>query len=147
MKQRRESAKELYLKGETDIKKIALIFGVVEKTVRNWIKRGKWDEALDEIQLLDEEIRISVKRALIKALKQYTANPEDTALQSLVMMLRQYYKTIEPSKDFIQHMKRFLDWEVDYFLTNNDQETAKAIQKAILGDDGLVEYFKRRAET
>ena len=147
MKQKRESAKELYLKGETNIKKLSMIFAVAEKTIRNWIKKGKWNETLDEIQLLDDEIKIAVKRALIKALKEYTTNPQDTALQSLVMMLRQYYKTIEPSKEFMQYLKRFLDWEVDYFLSNNDEESARSIQKAILGDNGLVEYFKRRAES
>ncbi|KQC06166.1 MAG: hypothetical protein APR54_07670, partial [Candidatus Cloacimonas sp. SDB] len=107
---KRQSAKKLYLKGETDIKALARIYGVADKTVRNWIKREKWNEELDEIANLEDEIRIAVKKALIKALKEYARAPQDTALQSLVSLLRQYSKNIEPTRDFIEYMKKFLDW-------------------------------------
>lgn len=147
MKKKKESAKEMFLKGETEIKKLAKIFDVAEKTIRSWIKKGNWLNSLDELQTLDEEIKISVKRALVKSLKAYTKNPENTALQSLVSMLKQYYKTIEPSKEFMQYLKKFLDWQIDYYLSKGDETTSREIQKCILGEDGLVEYFKKRAES
>ena len=147
MKKKKESAKEMFLKGETEVKKLAKIFDVAEKTIRSWIKKGNWLNSLDELQTLDEEIKISVKRALVKSLKAYTKNPENTALQSLVSMLKQYYKTIEPSKEFMQYLKKFLDWQIDYYLSRGDETTSREIQKCILGEDGLVEYFKKRAET
>ena len=147
MKKKKESAKEMFLKGETEVKKLAKIFDVAEKTIRSWIKKGNWLNSLDELQTLDEEIKISVKRALVKSLKAYTKNPENTALQSLVSMLKQYYKTIEPSKEFMQYLKKFLDWQLDYYLSRGDETTSREIQKCILGEDGLVEYFKKRAET
>ena len=147
MKKKKESAKEMFLKGETEVKKLAKIFDVAEKTIRSWIKKGNWLNSLDELQTLDEEIKISVKRALVKSLKAYTKNPENTALQSLVSMLKQYYKTIEPSKEFMQYLKKFLDWQIDYYLSKGDETTSREIQKCILGEDGLVEYFKKRAET
>ncbi|MCK9427949.1 MAG: hypothetical protein M0P92_04610 [Acholeplasmataceae bacterium] len=147
MKKKKESAKEMFLKGETEVKKLAKIFDVAEKTIRSWIKKGNWLNSLDELQTLDEEIKISVKRALVKSLKAYTKNPENTALQSLVSMLKQYYKTIEPSKEFMQYLKKFLDWQIDYYLSKGDETTSREIQKCILGEDGLVEYFKKRAES
>jgi predicted transcriptional regulator len=147
MKKKKESAKEMFLKGETEVKKLAKIFDVAEKTIRSWIKKGNWLNSLDELQTLDEEIKISVKRALVKSLKAYTKNPENTALQSLVSMLKQYYKTIEPSKEFMQYLKKFLDWQIDYYLSKGDETTSREIQKCILGEDDLVEYFKKRAES
>jgi len=146
MRQRRESCKELYLKGETDVKKLSQLFTVSENTIRNWIKRGQWVTTLDEIQSLEDEIKISVKRALLKSLKEYVSNPQDTALQSLVAMLKHYHKTAEPAKEFMSYLKRFLDWQIDYYFSKGDEGTAREIQKCILGDDGLVEYFKKRAE-
>lgn len=146
-KLKRESAKKLYLKGETDISALARIYTVAEKTIRNWIKQGKWEEELDEISGLEAEIRTAVKKALIKALKEYARAPQDTALQSLVSLLRLYNKNMEPSRDFIEHMKRFLDWLVDFYLAANDDETARAIQREILGEKGIVEYFRRRASS
>ena len=146
-KLKRESAKKLYLKGETDISALSRIYTVAEKTIRNWIKQGNWEEELDEISGLEAEIRTAVKKALIKALKEYARAPQDTALQSLVSLLRLYNKNMEPSRDFIEHMKRFLDWLVDFYLAANDDETARAIQREILGEKGIVEYFRRRASS
>jgi len=145
-KKKKESARELYLKGETNVKKLARILSVSDKTIRNWIKQGNWTSSLDEIQTLDEEIKVAVKRALVKALQEYTKNPQDTALQSLVSMLKQYYKTMEPAKEFMLYLKRFLDWQIDYYFSKSNETTAREIQKCILGEDGLVEYFKKRAE-
>ena len=142
---KRESAKKLYLKGETNAVTLAKIYGVTDKTVRNWIRTGKWEAEFDEISGLEDEIKIAVKKALIKALKEYARAPQDTALQSLVSLLRQYNKDIEPTRDFIEYMKKFLDWLVDFFLTRNDDDIARAIQKEILGEAGLVEYFRKRA--
>jgi len=145
-KKKKESARELFLKGETNVKKLARILSVSDKTIRNWIKQGNWTSSLDEIQTLDEEIKVAVKRALVKALQEYTKNPQDTALQSLVSMLKQYYKTMEPAKEFMLYLKRFLDWQIDYYFSKGNETTAREIQKCILGEDGLVEYFKKRAE-
>ena len=142
---KRESAKKLYLKGETNISILAYIYEVTDKTVRNWKKKGNWDKEYDEIVNLDNEIKIAVKKALIKALTEYAKEPRNTALQSLVSMLKQYSKSIEPTRDFIENMKKFLEWLIDFYLTKNNEETAKAIQREILGESGIVEYFRKRA--
>ncbi len=144
-RRKRESAKRLYLKGETDVAALARMFEVADKTVRNWIRKGKWDDEYDEVHHIEEEIDIAVKRALIRALREYAEVPQDTALQSLVSLLRQYNKNAEPTRDFIEHMKRFLDWLVDFYHARNDEATAKAIQREILGEDGIVEYLRKRA--
>ncbi len=144
---KRISAKKLYLKGETNAVALAKIYDVAEKTVRNWIKKGNWEAEHDEIASLEDKIKIALKKALIKALTEYARAPQDTALQSLVSLLRQYKKDFEPTKDFIEYMKKFLDWLVDYFLTKNDDEIARSIQKEILGESGIVEYFRKRASS
>lgn len=144
---KRQSAKKLYLKGETNAVALAKIYDVAEKTVRNWIKKDNWETEYDQIATLEDEIKIALKKALIKALREYARAPQDTALQSLVSLLRQYKKDFEPTKDFIEHMKKFLDWLIDFFLSSNNDEIARAIQKEILGETGIVEYFRKRASS
>jgi len=41
-------------------------------------------------------------------------------------------------------MKRFLDWQINFYHARGDEATAKAIQREILGEDGIVEYFRKR---
>jgi len=142
---KRESCREMFLAGRTVVRELADVLSVTPKTVRKWIREGGWRDELDELETLDAKIRLNIRRALLMALKQYADNPQDTALQSLVSLLKQYQKELEPSKDLIDHMKRFLDWQIDFYHARGDEETAKAIQREILGDDGLVAYFMSRA--
>ena len=142
---KRESCREMFLAGRTVVRELADVLSVTPKTVRKWIREGGWREELDELETLDAKIRLNIRRALLMALKQYADNPQDTALQSLVSLLKQYQKELEPSKDLIDHMKRFLDWQIDFYHARGDENTAKAIQREILGDDGLVTYFMSRA--
>jgi len=142
---KRESCREMFLAGRTVVRELADVLSVTPKTVRKWIREGGWRDELDELETLDAKIRLNIRRALLMALKQYADNPQDTALQSLVSLLKQYQKELEPSKDLIDHMKRFLDWQIDFYHARGDEETAKAIQRELLGDDGLVAYFMSRA--
>ncbi len=142
---KRESCREMFLAGRTVVRELADVLSVTPKTVRKWIREGGWRDELDELETLDAKIRLNIRRALLMALKQYADNPQDTALQSLVSLLKQYQKELEPSKDLIDHMKRFLDWQIDFYHARGDEATAKAIQREILGDDGLVAYFMSRA--
>jgi len=93
----------------------------------------------------EEQIELAVKRALIQALKGYAKNPQNTALQSLVSLLKQYRNSSDPSREFFEYLKHFLDWLVDFYFEKNDMQTAKAIQREILGEKGIVEYFRKRA--
>jgi len=142
---KRESCREMFLAGRTVVRELADVLSVTPKTVRKWIREGGWRDELDELETLDAKIRLNIRRALLMALKQYADNPQDTALQSLVSLLKQYQKELEPSKDLIDHMKRFLDWQIDFYHARGDEATAKAIQREILGDNGLVAYFMSRA--
>ncbi len=145
-REKRELAKQLYLKGETEVVKLAKTFSVSENTIRNWIKKYDWKSELDEITSLEDNIKLAIKKALIKALNEYSRSPQDTALQSLVSLLRQYKKEFEPNRDFVEYLKKFLDWLVDFFLIK-DENIAKAIQSEILGDGGIIEYFRERASS
>ncbi|MCD4828207.1 MAG: hypothetical protein K8R90_02090 [Candidatus Cloacimonetes bacterium] len=142
---KRESCREMYMAGRTNTRELAAVFSVTSKTIRKWIKDGGWEGQLSELETLDEQIRLSIRRALLIALRQYAESPQDTALQSLVSLLKQYQKVHEPEKDLIENMKRFLDWQVDFYHAKGDEETAKAIQREILGESGQVAYFIRRA--
>ena len=144
-KYKRESAKRLFLNGERDVATLARIFEVATKTVRRWISKGQWVEEYNEIQDLEEQIELAIKRALIHALKGYAMNPQNTALQSLVSLLKQYRNASDPSREFFEYLKHFLDWLVDFYFEKNDMQTAKAIQREILGEKGIVEYFRKRA--
>ena len=138
---KRDNCKEAYLNGKTDPTELAVIFGVSDITVRKWIKSGKWDEMFKEERKLDHEISLARKKALIQALREYAKNPADTAIQSLVSMMKQDQKDRQPSKELNDYIVRFLDQVTDFMIEKGHETLLKQFQ-SILHD--LAEYLRVR---
>ncbi|MCK9335151.1 MAG: hypothetical protein M0Q99_07565 [Candidatus Cloacimonetes bacterium] len=138
---KRDNCKEAYLNGKTDPLELAMIFGVSDITVRKWIKSGKWDELFKEENQLDHEIAIARKKALIQALREYAKNPADTAIQSLVSMMKQDQKDRQPSKELNDYIVKFLDQVTDFMIEKGHETMLKQFQ-GILHD--LAEYLRVR---
>ena len=138
---KRDNCKEAYLNGKTDPLELAVIFGVSDITVRKWIKSGKWDELFKEENQLDHEIAIARKKALIQALREYAKNPADTAIQSLVSMMKQDQKDRQPSKELNDYIVKFLDQVTDFMIEKGHETLLKQFQ-SILHD--LAEYLRVR---
>ena len=138
---KRDNCKEAYLNGKTDPYELAMIFGVSDITVRKWIKSGKWDELFKEENQLDHEIAIARKKALIQALREYAKNPADTAIQSLVSMMKQDQKDRQPSKELNDYIVKFLDQVTDFMIEKGHETLLKQFQ-SILHD--LAEYLRVR---
>ena len=138
---KRDNCKEAYLNGKTDPLELAVIFGVSDITVRKWVKNGKWDELFKEENQLDHEIAIARKKALIQALREYAKNPADTAIQSLVSMMKQDQKDRQPSKELNDYIVKFLDQVTD-FMIEKGHETLLKLFQSILHD--LADYLRVR---
>ena len=138
---KRDNCKEAYLNGKTDPYELAMIFGVSDITVRKWIKSGKWDELFKEENQLDHEIAIARKKALIQALREYAKNPADTAIQSLVSMMKQDQKDRQPSKELNDYIVRFLDQVTDFMIEKGHATLLKQFQGVVLD---LAEYLRVR---
>jgi len=138
---KRDNCKEAYLNGKIDPFELAMIFGVSDITVRKWIKGGKWDELFKEENQLDHEIAIARKKALIQALREYAKNPADTAIQSLVSMMKQDQKDRQPSKELNDYIVKFLDQVTDFMIEKGHETLLKQFQ-SILHD--LAEYLRVR---
>ncbi len=138
---KRDNCKEAYLNGKTEPTELAVIFGVSDITVRKWIKGGKWDELFKEENQLDHEIAIARKKALIQALREYAKNPADTAIQSLVSMMKQDQKDRQPSKELNDYIVKFLDQVTDFMIEKGHETLLKQFQ-SILHD--LAEYLRVR---
>ena len=138
---KRDNCKEAYLNGKTDPLELAMIFGVSDITVRKWIKSGKWDELFKEENQLDHEIAIARKKALIQALREYAKNPADTALQSLVSLIKQNQKDSEPAKELNDYIVRFLDQVTDFMIEKGHETLLKQFQGIVLD---LAEYLRVR---
>ena len=138
---KRDNCKEAYLNGKTDPLELAVIFGVSDITVRKWIKSGKWDELFKEENQLDHEIAIARKKALIQALREYAKNPADTAIQSLVSMMKQDQKDRQPSKELNDYIVKFLDQVTDFMIEKGHETLLKQFQ-SILHD--LADYLRVR---
>ena len=138
---KRDNCKEAYLNGKTDPYELAMIFGVSDITVRKWIKSGKWDELFKEENQLDHEIAIARKKALIQALREYAKNPADTAIQSLVSMMKQDQKDRQPSKELNDYIVKFLDQVTDFMIEKGHETLLKQFQ-SILHD--LADYLRVR---
>ena len=138
---KRDNCKEAYLNGKTDPTELAVIFGVSDITVRKWVKGGKWDELFKEENQLDHEIAIARKKALIQALREYAKNPADTAIQSLVSMMKQDQKDRQPSKELNDYIVKFLDQVTDFMIEKGHETLLKQFQ-SILHD--LADYLRVR---
>jgi len=138
---KRDNCKEAYLNGKTDPTELAVIFGVSDITVRKWVKNGKWDELFKEENQLDHEIAIARKKALIQALREYAKNPADTAIQSLVSMMKQDQKDRQPSKELNDYIVRFLDQVTDFMIEKGYETLLKQFQGIVLD---LAEYLRVR---
>ncbi len=138
---KRDNCKEAYLNGKADPVELAMIFGVSDITVRKWIKSGKWDELFKEERKLDHEITIARKRALIQALREYAKNPADTAIQSLVSMMKQDQRDREPSKELNDYIVRFLDQATDFMIEKGPETLLKQFQGIVMD---LAEYLRTR---
>ena len=138
---KRDNCKEAYLNGKTDPLELAVIFGVSDITVRKWIKSGKWDELFKEERKLDHEISLARKKALIQALREYAKNPADTALQSLVSLIKQNQKDSEPAKELNDYIVRFLDQVTDFMIEKGHETMLKQFQGIVLD---LAEYLRVR---
>ena len=138
---KRDNCKEAYLNGKTDPTELAVIFGVSDITVRKWVKSGKWDELFKEERQLDHEISIARKKALIQALREYAKNPADTAIQSLVSMMKQDQKDRQPSKELNDYIVKFLDQVTDFMIEKGHETLLKQFQ-SILHD--LADYLRVR---
>lgn len=138
---KRDNCKEAYLNGKTEPTELAVIFGVSDITVRKWIRNGKWDDLFKEENQLDHEIAIARKKALIQALREYAKNPADTAIQSLVSMMKQDQKDRQPSKELNDYIVKFLDQVTDFMIEKGHETLLKHFQ-SILHD--LAEYLRVR---
>ena len=138
---KRDNSKETFLNGNTDPTELAVIFGVSDITVRKWIKSGKWEDLFKEERKLDHEIGIARKRALIQALREYAKNPADTALQSLVSLIKQNQKDNEPSKELNDYIVRFLDQVTDFMIEKGHETMLKQFQSIVLD---LADYLRVR---
>ncbi len=142
---KRIECRDAYLQGTQEIKSLATMFAVSEKTIRKWIKNGKWDEHFEQITTLGFEIQVKVKKALVTALNNFAHRSESTALQSLVNLLKNYLNMLEPSREFVEYMKRFFLWQIDFLEKQGEFITAELIRQNMLGPDGMVEYFRKKA--
>ena len=138
---KRDNCKEAYLNSKTDPLELAVIFGVSDITVRKWVKNGKWDELFKEENQLDHEIAIARKKALIQALREYAKNPADTAIQSLVSMMKQDQKDRQPSKELNDYIVKFLDQVTDFMIEKGHETLLKQFQSIVID---LAEYLRTR---
>jgi len=138
-KLKRDNCREAYLDGKTDPAELCVIFGVAEITVKKWIKAGRWEDLFKEEHKLDREIKLARKKALIQALREYAKNPADTALQSLVSLIKHDQREQEPAKELNDYIVRFLDQTTDYMIEKGHESLLKLFQEIVLD---LAEYLR-----
>lgn len=132
---------DAYIDGQTDVKALAVQFGVIENTVRDWIKSGKWDAEREEERTLARNIERETRKAHLAALREYNANPKDANLQSLVGLLKQSRKELEPSKELLDYIIKFFDQTTDFLIEQGEDELLRSFQAII---DPLKDYLRRR---
>ncbi|MCB5262570.1 MAG: hypothetical protein LHW64_06820 [Candidatus Cloacimonetes bacterium] len=140
-REKKETAFELFIGGKTCPKELASTVGCSPITVARWIKAGKWDKLESEERKLDRDISIARRKALITALKAYAESPADTALQSLVSLIRQEQKREEPAKELCNYIVKFLDQATDFMIEKEHTALLKSFQAIVME---LAEYLRVR---
>lgn len=132
---------EAYIGGKTDTRELAELVGCSPITVSRWIKAGKWDKIEGEERRLTREISVARKKALITALKEYAKDPKNTALQSLVSIMKQEQKREAPGKELNEYIVKFLDQTTDFMIERGMTSLLKQFQGNIMD---LAEYLRQR---
>lgn len=140
-RKKKEAAFEAFMGGKTDPIELAAFVDCSAKTINKWIKDGKWDRIEGEERRLSRKISVARKKALLTALEAYATDPENTALQSLVSILRAEQRRQEPAKELNDYIIKFLDHTTDYMIERELSGLCKQFQ-AILMD--LAEYLRTR---
>ncbi len=140
-REKRNLAFEAYIGGKTNPQELADLVGCSPVTVGKWIKAGKWDKIEGEERRLTREISIARKKALITALKEYAKDPKNTALQSLVAIIKQEQKREAPGKELNEYIVTFLDQATDFMIERELSGLLKQFQANLMD---MAEYLRQR---
>ena len=132
---------EAYIGGKTDPRELAEMVGCSPITVGKWIKAGGWDKIEGEERRLTRDISVARKKALIVALREYAKDPKNTALQSLVSIIKQEQKREAPGKDLNEYIVKFLDQTTDFMIERELTALLKQFQANLMD---LAEYLRQR---
>jgi len=140
-REKKNLAFEAYLGGKTNPQDLADLVGCSPVTVGKWIKAGKWDKLEGEERRLTREISIARKKALITALREYAKDPKNTALQSLVSIIKQEQKKEAPGRELNEYIVSFLDQTTDFMIERGLSSLLKSFQANVMD---LAEYLRQR---
>lgn len=140
-KLKKEMAFEAYLLGKTDPRELAELVGASPVTVRKWIRAGAWDQMESELRKLNQQIFVWRKQALLTALRNYANDPKNTALQSLVSILKEEARRDEPARELCDYIVKFLDQVTDFMLERGLDGLLKQYQPHVMD---LAEYLRKR---
>lgn len=140
-REKKEMAFEAFIGGKTSPKELAALVGCSPVTVGKWIAAGKWDKIEGEERKWDRKIAVARKKALLAALEQYAADPKNTALQSLVSMLKAEERKGAPSRELNEYIVKFLDQVTDFMIEKGYEGLLKQFQAQVME---LAEYLRMR---
>lgn len=132
---------EAFISGKTSPKELAELVGCSPVTIGKWIAAGKWDKIEGEERKLNRKITVARRKALLTALEEYAKDPKNTALQSLVSILRQEMKREEPAKELCDYIVKFLDQVTDFMIEKGYEGQLKQFQAIVME---LAEYLRVR---
>lgn len=132
---------EAFIGGKTSPKELAALVGCSPVTVGKWIAAGKWDKIEGEERKLRREISVNQKKALIVALREYAKDPKNTALQSLVGIIKQQQIKDTPSRELNDYIVKFMDQVTDFMIEKGYEGLLKQYQAIVMD---LAEYLRVR---
>lgn len=141
MRKAHDLAKDLYLSGMTDCRELAVHLQVPVQTIYRWAKAGGWGNLKKNELTLDVQIKIMSKKALLSGLEQYTADPKNSDLKTVIELLKDYQKKIEPARELNFYIITFLDQIIEYCHTKGLDDLGTHLQEQI---HDMAEWFRAR---
>jgi len=131
----------MYRSGQTDVDYLAGIYGVSSQTIYRWAKEGNWKTDIAELVDIEKDIQKNMLEALNAGLKQYKDDPGNKSLQSLVVLIKDYLKKSQPTKELNTYILLFLEQTVDYFISKNNEDLKIAFQENVVE---LAEFLRMK---
>ncbi len=136
----KEAAEALYI-NKVSIEEIAIKFDRTPRTIRNWRDNGNWDAERIDIRELDKRIERAKKRAMIRTLDLFEADPSSVELKDLTRMLREDSKNTDPRQYTEDTLLKYSELTVDFLIAEAPEDFRKWFQANL---PELCEYIKGR---
>ena len=121
----KQSAKDLYVRGNKPQKEIAEMLGIPTSTLTGWVKKGEWEKERASLSLSVDTIIPKILQQINDEIEEKNFNADSLAMYA--KYIKELYKNELSPNDYNQVMVKFLD-HVRMQASTNSKITPQVLQ-------------------